>query len=85
MTNKYSMIIEWSDADTAYVVTLPEFPCNRTHGATYEEAAIAQRSRHQNIALCVDVFGEAGATGGVLVDEERELRHRRAHTTYTDY
>lgn len=39
----YSMLIQWSDEDLAYLVTLPEWadrvamPC--THGATYEEAA----------------------------------------------
>ncbi len=35
---KYSMIIEWSDEDNCYVVTLPEFPNCHTHGSTYEEA-----------------------------------------------
>lgn len=39
MTSKYRMLIEWSESDQVFVVTLPEFPCNRTHGATYEEAA----------------------------------------------
>ena len=34
----YSMIIKWSDADQAYIVTVPELPGCRTHGATYEEA-----------------------------------------------
>ena len=34
----YSLIIEWSDADQAYIVSLPEFPGQHTHGATYEEA-----------------------------------------------
>lgn len=34
----YSMVIEWSDADDAFVVSVPEFPGQRTHGATYEEA-----------------------------------------------
>ena len=38
----YSMLIEWSEEDQAYLVTLPEFvhviqPV--THGRTYEEAA----------------------------------------------
>lgn len=38
----YSMLIEWSDEDRLYLVTLPEFvqviqPV--THGRTYEEAA----------------------------------------------
>jgi predicted RNase H-like HicB family nuclease len=34
----YSMVIEWSDEDQAYVVSIPEFPGNHTHGDTYEEA-----------------------------------------------
>ena len=34
----YSMVIEWSDEDQAYIVSLPEFPGNHTHGDTYEEA-----------------------------------------------
>ncbi len=34
----YSMIIEWSDEDQAYIVTVPELPGCRTHGDTYEEA-----------------------------------------------
>ena len=33
-----SMVIEWSDEDDAYVVTVPELPGCRTHGATYDEA-----------------------------------------------
>ncbi len=33
------MIIQWSDLDQVYVVTLPEFGDCKTHGATYEEAA----------------------------------------------
>lgn len=36
--NAYSMIIEWSDEDNAYIVTVPELPGCRTHGATREEA-----------------------------------------------
>jgi antitoxin HicB len=39
MTCRYSMLIQWSDEDQVYVVTLPEFDGNKTHGATYEEAA----------------------------------------------
>jgi predicted RNase H-like HicB family nuclease len=34
----YSMTIEWSDEDAAYIVTVAELPGCRTHGATYEEA-----------------------------------------------
>lgn len=37
------MLIQWSDDDQAYVVTLPEWEAAghacRTHGATYPEAA----------------------------------------------
>ena len=40
---KYSMLIEWSDEDGAYLVSLPEWRgmvnTPSTHGATYEEAA----------------------------------------------
>jgi predicted RNase H-like HicB family nuclease len=35
----YSVIIQWSEEDRAYVVTLPEWGGCHTHGATYEEAA----------------------------------------------
>lgn len=40
--SRYSMIIQWSDADQLFLVTIPEFvdrvvmPC--THGKTREEA-----------------------------------------------
>jgi predicted RNase H-like HicB family nuclease len=36
---RYSMLIEWSNEDDAYIVTVPELPGCRTHGATYAEAA----------------------------------------------
>jgi len=45
MTNEhlhYSMIIEWSDEDQAFLVTLPEWADRNlmpaTHGKTYDEA-----------------------------------------------
>jgi antitoxin HicB len=38
----YSMLIEWSEADQAYLVTLPEWASQvvmpATHGSSYEEA-----------------------------------------------
>ena len=34
----YSMVIEWSNDDRLYVVTVPELPGCQTHGSTYEEA-----------------------------------------------
>ena len=40
---QYSMLIEWSEEDQAYLVTLPEWAQQvympATHGDTYEEAA----------------------------------------------
>lgn len=37
---KYQMIIQWSDEDNCFLVSLPDFPGQhwRTHGNTYEEA-----------------------------------------------
>lgn len=40
---RYSMVIEWSDRDQVYIVSLPEWKQEgglrtHTHGATYEEA-----------------------------------------------
>lgn len=39
---QYSMLIEWSDEDQAFLVTFPEWAGQvntpSTHGATYEEA-----------------------------------------------
>ncbi|WP_107668812.1 type II toxin-antitoxin system HicB family antitoxin [Cyanothece sp. BG0011] len=39
MNNHYTIIIQWSNEDECYVVTLPEWGefCH-THGDTYEEA-----------------------------------------------
>jgi len=38
IANRYSMVVEWSDEDDAYIVTVLELPGCRTHGATREEA-----------------------------------------------
>jgi antitoxin HicB len=38
-TIKYSIVIQWSEEDQIYVVTLPEWQGAHTHGKTYEEAA----------------------------------------------
>ncbi|MBM4461139.1 MAG: type II toxin-antitoxin system HicB family antitoxin [Chloroflexi bacterium] len=39
MASHYSMVIQWSEGDGAYVVSFPEFPSAHTHGDSYEEAA----------------------------------------------
>ncbi len=39
MKPPYSILIQWSDEDQKYIVSLPEFgPYAHTHGDTYEEA-----------------------------------------------
>ena len=45
MNLKYQMIIQWSEEDNAFLVSLPEFPDQQwyTHGDTYEEAAAKGR------------------------------------------
>ena len=37
-TRHYSMNIKWSDENQVYIVTVPELPGCKTHGATYQEA-----------------------------------------------
>jgi predicted RNase H-like HicB family nuclease len=39
MNAHYSILIQWSEEDQAYIASLPEFgPYALTHGANYEEA-----------------------------------------------
>lgn len=39
MTDRYSILIQWSDEDQIYLASLPEFgPYARTHGNSYEDA-----------------------------------------------
>ncbi len=40
MNYRYSIVIQWSDEDNAFLVHLPEFPSQHfvTHGTTYDEA-----------------------------------------------
>ena len=53
----YYMLIEWSDEDKAYIVTVPELPGCVTHGTTYEEAV---RQGKDAIESWVDVARELG-------------------------
>jgi predicted RNase H-like HicB family nuclease len=34
----YTIVIQWSDEDQAYIATVPELPGCKTHGKTYEQA-----------------------------------------------
>lgn len=35
----YTLVIQWSEEDKVFIVTLPEFEGCQTHGETYEDAA----------------------------------------------
>lgn len=45
------MVLQWSDEDQCYVVTLPAWQNARTHGATPEEAV---RHAHEVLSLLID-------------------------------
>jgi len=46
----YSMIIQWSDEDNKFIVTIPEFVGAVTHGDTYEDAV---KNGQEVIDLCI--------------------------------
>jgi antitoxin HicB len=54
---KYSMLIQWSDEDNKYIVTLPEFSGCHTHGNTYEEAL---QNGKEVLELCIETDLELG-------------------------
>ncbi|MBK9091505.1 MAG: type II toxin-antitoxin system HicB family antitoxin [Anaerolineae bacterium] len=56
MVSHYSMVIQWSDGDGAYVVSFPEFPSAHTHGDSYEEAA---RRGREVLDLLQECYTEA--------------------------
>ena len=55
MRSHYSMLIQWSDENEAYIVSFPEFPSAHTHGASYEEAA---RNGQEALNLLLRSFEE---------------------------
>jgi antitoxin HicB len=69
--NQYSMVIQWSDADRLFLVTIPEFadrvvmPC--THGKTREVAI-------RNGEEVIEMYLEAWQTEGEPVPEPRTLQ-----------
>ena len=54
---RYSMILEWEPEGGIYVVSVPELPGCRTHGATLEEAV---RQGQDAIESWIDVARELG-------------------------
>ncbi|WP_445630285.1 type II toxin-antitoxin system HicB family antitoxin [Nostoc sp. DSM 114167] len=66
---KYTIVIQWSEADQCYVVSLPEFtdimqPC--THGETYEEAL-------KNAQEVLEMLIESSLADGETLPEPQTL------------
>ena len=58
MNCHYSMVLQWSDEDQAFLVTLPEFDrSSQTHGSTYEEAA---RNGSEVLELLIETYHAEG-------------------------
>lgn len=58
MNFHYSILIQWSDEDKKYVVSLPEFgPYAHTHGSTYEEAL---KNAEEVLELLVETYQAEG-------------------------
>lgn len=55
----YSMVIQWDDEDSSYIVTVPELPGAKTHGKTYEEAI---KNALEVIELWLEVALQEGKT-----------------------
>ncbi len=66
---KYTIVIQWSEKDQCYVVSLPEFtdimqPC--THGETYEEAL-------KNAQEVLEMLIESSLADGETLPEPKTL------------
>ena len=59
MNYNYSIVIQWSEVDQAFLVHLPEFPSQHfvTHGTTYDEAL---QNGLEVIELLVESYEEEG-------------------------
>jgi antitoxin HicB len=66
MTCHYSMLIQWSDEDEVFVVTLPEFGGCQTHGSTYEEAAKNGQEALESLIEAYQVEGRSLPSACVL-------------------
>jgi len=58
MSYQYSILIQWSEEDRKYVVSLPEFgPYAHTHGETYAEAL---KNGEEVIELLIEEYQSLG-------------------------
>ena len=56
-THKYQVVIQWSEADNAFVAEVPQLPGCTAHGDTRQEAV---RQINQAIQLWIDTAREFG-------------------------
>ncbi|HEV2239147.1 MAG TPA: type II toxin-antitoxin system HicB family antitoxin [Ktedonobacterales bacterium] len=64
----YSMLIQWSDEDVTFIVTVPELPGCMTHGDTYEQAT-------QHGLEAIGSWIEANEAWGHPIPAPRTLAH----------
>lgn len=57
---KYQMIIQWSEEDECFLVSLPDFPGQqwRSHGDTYQEAVTNGIEALESLAIAYQSMGE---------------------------
>lgn len=57
---RYQMLIQWSDEDECFLVSLPDFPRQqwRSHGDTYEEAVANGIEALESLAIAYQSTGE---------------------------
>ena len=58
---KYQMLIQWSEEDECFLVSLPDFPGQqwRSHGETYEEAMMNGIEALESLILAYEATGES--------------------------
>ena len=57
---RYQMLIQWSDEDECFLVSLPDFPRQqwRSHGKTYEEAVANGIEALESLAIAYQSMDE---------------------------
>ena len=72
---RYSMLIQWSEEDEAYIVTIPELPGAMTHGSTYDEAARQGQDLIESVIEAKVAWGRPVPPPNLFIfPEEIELR-----------
>ena len=66
---RYSIVIEWSDEDQVYIVSLPEWgELVHTHGASYEEALEQGKELIEGLVASRQLHGESLPRPRVFAD-----------------